>query len=447
MAAPSTPCASGSPLDADFDGDGLAELVIGAEPLTTNDTGGRHWVQPGAGGAATWIEGGEVQTADLNGDVCADALLFDGGHHPWLKAALGTPEGLDLAGEATVTIPQAAAVEADGDPETVLVVHAAGLRHDGFSQIVVAGYRKWEIDPRMAFVDVLTLDGSLGVTGSQVMEFPGVDTQEWWITGFGVLATSGGTVAVGVPNATVKGHAHAGAVWLYTPDVTDPTRLVRRKVLSQHSPGVPGTALSGDHFGAALAMRDGRLAIGIPGERDPRHWAAGQVQPILWNEATNTYTAYRAINQNTRGVPGTNESYDEFGSHLALARGLTASGSYDILIGADEGYGKLKAAGSVTVANFTRSLYRGYTQASAGIPGNPQAYDHFDRVGVLQNATSGVDTVVIGSPGEDSNGTGNLGRVIRSDGRRLGATTTWSTVPIPSDAPRPTIGWGLDVGA
>jgi hypothetical protein len=266
------------------------------------------------------------------------------------------------------------------------------------------------------------------------------------MTGFGVLATSGATVAIGVPNAVVKGHGSAGAVWIYTPDAADPTQLVRRKVLSQNSPGVPGTAQTRDRFGAALAIRDGRLAIGAPGESDGRHPAAGLVQPILWTEATNTYTAYRAITQNTSGVPDKNESFDAFGGYLALARGLTASGSYDIVIGAEEGYGKLKEAGSVTVANFTRSLYRGYTQASAGIPGNPQAEDAFYHVGVLRNS-SGIDTVLIGSPGEDSNGTKSIGRAMRSDGTRLTSKTVWTTIPLPADFPDGLRLWGLSVGA
>ena len=439
------PCTAGAPLQTDFDGDGMPELVVGGRRDGADWTIRQQWVHPGDGGAAYWVlDTGELRTADLNGDVCADAVLFAGSYTPWLKVALGTPDGLDVAGATEVPIPQAE--DAGEEQDVALEFEAAALRHHGLSQLVLSGRHSWEegSEPYGGFIDFLTLDAGFGLAATQVLEFPGAEGP---IRAFGsALATSGGTVAVGVPMATVSGRFAAGAVRIYTPDGVDPGKFVLRKVLTQNSAGVPGAAESNDRFGAALAMRDGRLAIGAPGEDDGRIGDAGLVQPLRWKEATATYTAYRAITQDTPGVAGSNEARDDFGARLAIARGLTATGSYDILIGASEDVGRKVDAGSVTVANFTRSLYRTYTQSSSGIPGNPQTRDDFFHVGVLQG-TAGVDTVLIGAPGEDTGGVANLGRVVRSDGRKLTSRTAWSSVPVPPDAPSGIEQWGWDFAA
>ncbi len=442
------PCAAGVPVASDFDGDAAPELVVGAERLTGTDYVREQYLQPGDGGAATWIlDTGELRSADVNGDVCADAILFRGGHEPWLKLALGTPDGLDVAGATEVTIPQAADV-AD-DERRSLAFEAAGLRHDAISQIVLSGRHVVDIEEDGpedygAYIDVLTLDTSLAVTNTQILEFPEIWRDCW---DFGsALAVSGRTIAVGHPTATVNGKVGAGAVLIYTRDDTDPTQVVLRKTLTQNSAGVPGKAEDFDEFGASLAMRNGRLAIGAPGESDGRLWGSGLVQPIVWHEATRTYHAYRAISQDTSGVPGLNQEGDAFGEHVAIARGLTASGSYDILIGALERHGKLSGAGSVTVANFTRSLYRTYTQSTRGIPGSSERNDDFSHVGVLQTSPT-RDTVLIGAPGEDTGGVKDIGRALRSDGKKLGSKTAWTTIPIPSDAPKGMTSWGLDFAA
>ncbi len=435
-----TPCLPGTPVASDFDGDARADLVVTGRLGVGGASTLEHLVVPGDGSAPAWlVDTGDLVSADLNGDVCADAIEFLGGEEPWLKVVPGTVDGLDAAQASTLTIPQASDVGAGTG--RMLFVKAAGLRHHGISQVVVAGrHSVADGDDYDGFVDVLTLDAALAVSRTQVIPVAGSDSS---ISGFGQsLATSGGTVAVGAPYARVRGHNGAGAVRLYTPDAGEPSRLVQRLVLTQNSPGVPGTAEAGDHFGAALAMRGGRLAIGAPGESDGRIRNAGLVQPIRWNEANGSYSAPRAISQNTAGVPGSNETGDYFGSHLAIGRGLTANGSWDIVIGAAEAHGKLKYAGAVTVANFTAARYRGYTQATRGVPGTREAWDLFGAVGVSVGS-SGVDTVLIGAPGEDHGRVTDVGYAIRSDGKRLGTSTTWTAIPIPADAPAGMTEWGL----
>lgn len=436
------PCVAGTPALDDFDGDGSADLVIGATGWDGTQVVRHHYLQPGDGGASTWmVATGELRPADLNGDVCADAIQFTNGHEPTLVLIPGTPSGLDRASGRELPIPQTP--DLADDPDRGLLLDAIGLRHGGSSQVVLAGRHVWENDQYGPFIDTFTVGSDLGLVATHTIDLFGAIADA---TGFGVLAGSGHTVAVGAPADRVSGQDWAGAVYLYSPDDADPTKLVRRARITQNSPGVPGVAEPDDQFGASLAMRDGRLAIGAPWESDGRILHTGLVQPIRWYETTRTFDAYRAISQDTPGVPGSNEEGDRFGSRVAIARGLTASGSYDILIGADEDVARATDAGSVTVANVTRSLYRTYTQATTGVPGTVEAGDHFLSVGVLRTSAA-VDTVLIGAFGEDSGGRDNGGYAIRSDGRPVSANTRWTSIAIPADAPGGLVGWGLDFAA
>lgn len=153
------------------------------------------------------------------------------------------------------------------------------------------------------------------------------------------------------------------------------------------------------------------------------------MQPLRWKEARSTWAAYRAINQATAGVVGTNESGDQFGYQVQVTRGLTASGSYDIAISATEKVGNA-SAGSVTVANFTRSIYRTLTQNTKGVPGTAETADDFGGgLGVLRTSPS-RDTLLIGVPGEKRQlPSPPVGYAMRSDGKKLSASTHWSSIP------------------
>ena len=161
---------------------------------------------------------------------------------------------------------------------------------------------------------------------------------------------------------------------MFSSDASAPATLEYRTTLTQTSPGVPGKAESDDSFGISLSLRDGRAAIGSE-EGIGKARSTGSVQPILWDEATSTHSAYRSIQQGTRGVPGTNKINDIFGYKVVVTRGLTAAGSYDIAIAAQEILGKPEYAGSVVVAS--KAIYRGYTHRTMGVPGTVGSYDWF----------------------------------------------------------------------
>lgn len=85
-------------------------------------------------------------------------------------------------------------------------------------------------------------------------------------------------LVVGLPGATVDGHAAAGAVQVFN---FGPTRTV-----TQDSPGVPGASETGDRFGTSVAVTElegcfttdpGAIAVGAPGESLGAISAAGSV--------------------------------------------------------------------------------------------------------------------------------------------------------------------------
>jgi hypothetical protein len=431
-ATSATPCAAGTPVLGDFDGDGRADLVEGA---VKSRQPGDAQVMPGNGAAPYSLSGvNQLAAADLNGDKCSDAVVSDSGRQTGVRLYFGTPDGLSTTTTKELDLPQLAQMDEYPD----LTKHVVGLRHDGVSQVVVLGDYGMELDDRAVFMDVFTLDSS-GVPGPAQVVSGGLPTDSE--CGSLSLSSSGRTVVVGDCGAYVSGKEHAGAVYVLS--FNSGNQLIFRTRITQNSPGVPGSAEKYDEFGESVSYRDGHLAIGVPGEGIGKVPTVGMVQPILWNEAASTYTALRAIQQNLPGVPGTNEAADLFGESVAVTRGLTASGSYDIAIGAPtEAIGKAKEAGAVTVANFSKAIFRGYSQNTHGMPGGAEADDNFgSSVSVLSRSAT-VDTLVIGAPGENVTGCLSTGYVAHSDGKRLTSATTWTYIPAPNCKADPIYGWG-----
>lgn len=408
-------------MPGDYDGDGGADLAVGVErwdgsetdlPFTVipSDELERYWVGTGATEA-------ELVHADLNGDTCADAIV--GGR----TLVFGTHAGLNVAGAITLDLPDAFPLA----PGERLELTATALRHDGISQVAVAA---WSYDveegccERHHILEVFTMDAS-GRPGTPQW----IDLAIQGAKGTLALASSGRTIAVGSGDMKVGTKVAAGGVLMFSSTPTTPARMTYRTTLTQGSPGIPGSVDAEDRFGSALSFRDGRLAIGAPGESIGAAVHAGQVQPLRWQEATSRWTAYRAIHQGVRGVSGSNESGDQFGYLVVVTRGLTASGSYDIAISATERVGRA-SAGSVTVAHVSRPRYRTLTQATKGIPDTAETGDDFGAgLGVLRTSAA-RDTLLIGVPGEQREvPAGRVGFAMRSDGRQLSADTRWRPIP------------------
>ncbi|MEU5324451.1 hypothetical protein AB0G67_48245 [Streptomyces sp. NPDC021056] len=144
-------------------------------------------------------------------------------------------------------------------------------------------------------------------------------------------------VVISAPDATVAGRTRAGAVVvLYgTGHGIDPSR---RTVLTQNSTGVPGTAESGDRFGAAVVVsdlnRDGYsdLVVGSPGEEVSGDVGGGSVTVV-----------YGTSSGLTKAKPVEDpwpSSHDAYGRTLAVGtyNGLNPvnDGKLSIVVGAND---------------------------------------------------------------------------------------------------------------
>lgn len=437
-ASAATTCSAGTPVAGDVNGDGAPDLGVSVWDNWVDDAA--YFSSPTRTTRGSWLDlpGAVVRGANLNLDTCADAIVI--GSSRSVSLVLGTPAGLDASSVTTLTLPQTAGLGASDR----LQLDATGFVHDGLSQIVVAGHvwRDAEQSSQAPFVDVFTL-GPTGTPGTAtVIDASTLVADPDAIGGWPTSIVADGTaVVIGNGDDRDGGRPGAGRVQVFTPDAADPAALVHRAAIGQASAGVPGSAETGDAFGFALALRDGRLAVGVPYETTGRAVQTGRVQLLRWNDGAGAFVPGKSVDQNSPGVVGTNESKDRFGAVLAIARGLTAAGSVDVVVGTPgEDVGRINAAGSVTVVNTTTSASRTYTQNTRGVPGSADKApseatadgDYFGwAIGVLPTST-GTDTLAIGAPGETNGECLTQGYVVLSDGKRLGSATKWTYLKPPT---------------
>ena len=169
-------------------------------------------------------------------------------------------------------------------------------------------------------------------------------------------------LVVGVPYGTVGGHQYAGrAVVVY--GSASGLDVGSAETWSQDSPGVLDQAESclednvcneWDAFGRAIAVGDfdadgfGDVAFGVPGERAVASTEGGVA--VLYGTAAGLTSARNQLwLQDTAGVPGKGESYDNFGDELASGH-FDGNATSDLAIGAPtETVGTVSMAGAVTV--------------------------------------------------------------------------------------------------
>ncbi|MFI1885323.1 VCBS repeat-containing protein [Streptomyces jumonjinensis] len=131
------------------------------------------------------------------------------------------------------------------------------------------------------------------------------------------------------PDATVAGAKKAGAVVVQYGSASGPGKRV---VLTQNSPGVPGTAEAGDRFGAAVAVADydgdghQDLFAGSPGESLGSDTGAGSLV-VLWGAKSGPGKGV--------SIPEPDRYRDAHGRSFAVAD-FTGDGAADLALGGDD---------------------------------------------------------------------------------------------------------------
>lgn len=182
-------------------------------------------------------------------------------------------------------------------------------------------------------------------------------------------------VAVGVPGLDVSGHADAGAVAIFYGSASG---LRSGPVLTQSSAGIPGSVGTGSRFGAAVAAEGYGpgwpyvLRVGEPGKTVSGHRSAGGFVDLPY--VRGKLTKARQVTLASKGIPGSPGTGDQLGAALTGSYAVGAPGrTVDGQAGAGAVLVSYLPAGS-SPKPWPATLL---TQASPGIPGTPEAGDHF----------------------------------------------------------------------
>ncbi|KFF96769.1 integrin [Streptomyces scabiei] len=192
--------------------------------------------------------------------------------------------------------------------------------------------------------------------------------------------------------------------------------------------------INGDGFGDIVTGQewdptDDPDVLSAPGS------VTGGKANITYGSADGPATATAtAVTQNTGKVPGASEAGDSFGFELSLGD-INGDGFQDLVVAtSDEDLKGVVDAGAVTVLHGsssgldTDSGFQYFTQATAGVPGTNEIYDHFGSEVRLTDVTGdGRADLTVGRAGEN----GGNGSVVYlpSDGTKITATGTRSIAP------------------
>ncbi|MGW1030152.1 FG-GAP and VCBS repeat-containing protein [Streptomyces sp. NPDC002577] len=333
----------------DFDGDGYDDLAVGAqgENVGSDTDGGTAVI---LWGSASGLTGGTtikdprpskhdnfgsvIEAADFNGDGTDDLALGT-----WSSSTVdiyrgGFTRSGSTGGHYTLSVPIYS-----GDGWGIRNLHSGDANGDGVEDLIVNGYST-DDDYNANF----WYPGSAsGVTSSSYQKLPA-----GFITDVGDTDSDGyGDIVYGLGWDEGIANAQLGGAVLIGHGSADGPAYGDLQTIDQDTSGVPGSGEEGDHFGAELDLGDINgdghldLVVGAPGENVTGGTDAGAVT-VLYGAADGsgiTGAGAKFLDQNTAGVPNSNEKSDNFGSDVHVDD-LNGDGLGDVVIGAkgENGY-------------------------------------------------------------------------------------------------------------
>jgi hypothetical protein len=386
----------------DFNGDGFADLAVGAlgEALGGVDGAGAINVLYGSGGglvpsADVFVQGssgvgGTADPGDGFGRAIAKGLFNDDDFFDLAVGSLGEADGgASAAGAVNILYGSAAGLTGgpqffQANPETNdrfgESLAAGDFNGDGFFDVAV-GAPGEDIGSTGDAGAVTVLFGSAaGITAAGAQTIfqgsGGVTGSAEALDGFGTSLAAGllagdgnADLVVGVPGEDLGGVGEAGAVNVLAGSAGG---LVNGSLATQSNPE------PGDAFGAAVATGDfdqvagDDVAVGAPDETVGGRRSAGAVS--VFNGPPSGLASERLLFQGTAGIPGTPELGDLFGAALAPTDS-DGIGQWDLAVGVP--YEDVGPDVDTGVVNLLAGSTIGPSGGRLLQQGTPEDFDYF----------------------------------------------------------------------
>ncbi|GAA4063681.1 FG-GAP-like repeat-containing protein [Streptomyces shaanxiensis] len=325
----------------DLDDDGYTDIVVGVPREQIGRTG-QYGVLTVLWGGATGIKsatditsplpqyknelGRSVAAGDFDGDGDTDLATVNGAapelnilNGPISRTGTATGHvGIDTLDQTGISIEQLVAGDVTGDGTTDLLV--MGLEE------ISGGYRTRSVLYQGSAAGLTPGDKLAGGYAAAVAD---VDKD-----GYGDIVTGNF-----MEKSTSEPDGGPGGAITVTYGAADGMSTRTPVRITQDTAGVPGTAEKNDAFGWSLAAGDTNgdgytdVAVGVANEDLSGQADAGSVLVLRGSASGLTGTGSKSFSQDTSGVPGTAEKYDQFG-HSVLLTDTTKDGRAELIAGA-----------------------------------------------------------------------------------------------------------------